>query len=93
MLSLKQVKAHNGEWFSRKNKRFFGDIRYWTKQGKISCHTYLIRSTFAWTDMFDHEKSLHYRINPINPDTFEIEPLIDGIFPSIHSINEWLKTH
>ena len=90
MLSLAQIKKHNQKWFSKGNKKFFGDVSYFVETGK-SGKTYLIRSTYAWTDMFSGVKILHYRANPIAPETFDIEPLIDSIFKSRKEVTEWLE--
>ncbi len=88
---LRQIKAANGQWFSRGNKRFFNDVSYRGYYGKKTGKAYLVRSTYAWTDMFDRPKVLHYRINNINQDTLEIEPLIDQTFNNIFEVKAWLR--
>ncbi len=89
-MTLTQLKQHNPEWFSRKNKRFFNDVSYRLLHSKATGEPYLVRSTYAWTDMFGSPKKLHYRVNPIE-DNFEIGLLIDNIFPSIYAVKDWLK--
>jgi len=90
MITLTQVKAAQPSWFSRKNKKFFGDRTYRTLQA-TSGQTYLVRSTYAWTDMFGKPKQLHYRLNPVNAETHKIESLIDDVFPNINAVKKWLK--
>lgn len=91
MVTLSQVKAVNSKWFSKENKKLFGDINYMVRQGKTSKQPYLIRFTSAWSDMFDGVKKYHYRINKIDPNTLQINSLIDTIFKSKESVREWLK--
>ena len=88
---LRQIRAANGQWFSRGNKRFFGDAEYRGYYSKKTGKAYLVRSTYAWSDMFDQPKRLHYRINNINQDTLEIEPLIDQSFSDIFAVKAWLR--
>lgn len=88
---LQDIKAANEGWFSRSNKRFFNDVSYKAYYGKITGKAYLVRSTYAWSDMFDRPRVLHYRINTINQDTLEIDPLIDDIFKSIFEVKAWLR--
>lgn len=90
MTTLTQVKAAQPEWFSRKNKRFFGDVSYRVLHGKRSGTPYLVRSTYAWTDMFGQPKRLHYRLNPIKPD-LDIGMLIDQQFRDLDAVKAWLK--
>ena len=88
---LRQIKEANGQWFSRGNKRFFGDVSYKAYYGKKSGSPYLVRATYAWSDMFDRPKMLSYRINKVNPNTKEIESLTDDIFNNIFEVKAWLR--
>ncbi len=90
---LRNIKTANPNWFSRGNKRFFGDVSYKGYYGKKTGNPYLIRATYAWSDMFDRPKVLHYRINPVHPDTKKIQPLIDDTFPNIFAVKAWLREH
>lgn len=87
---LSNVKNANPQWFTRENKRFFNDVSYRLLYGKITGKRYLIRSTYAWSDMFDGVKKLHWRINHINDD-LTIGNLTDDIFQSIYDVKAWLK--
>jgi hypothetical protein len=87
---LRELKEHNKTWFNPQNKRLFGDKSYKVLHGQRTGNPYLIRSTTAWTDMFDGVKKLHYRINPIRND-FQILLLIDSIFYSLDEIQAWVK--
>lgn len=87
---LAQIKQANPNWFSRSNKRFFGDINYRLLYGKKSGERFLVRLTNAWSDMFDGVKKPHYRINTINDD-LTIGKLLDQQFADMDSVRAWLK--
>ena len=90
-VTLSDVRAAQPNWFSRKNKRFFGDIQYWvlhSPKGK----PYLLRSTFMWSDMFGQPKTIRYRVSAIKPDTLEVDGLVDEIFHTREAAKEWIKT-
>ncbi len=89
---LRDVKAAQPEWFSRKNKRFFGDVNYRVLYGKVSGERFLVRSTYAWSDMFGAPKRLHYRINRLD-DNLKIRLLVDDAFRSIGDVKDWLKVN
>jgi len=89
MTTLRDVKEANSGWFSLANKRFFNDVAYRVLHGKISKKPYLVRSTYAWSDMFGQEKKLHYRINIIKDD-LEIGSLTDDMFSSNQNVKDWL---
>lgn len=89
--SLSDIKQANSGWFSRGNKRFFGDVSYMAYYGKKTGKLYLVRSTYAWTDMFGSPKTLHYRINNINQDTLDIENLIDDKFDCLADVKAWIR--
>jgi len=88
---LRQIREANEGWFSRGNKRFFGDIDYKAYYGKKTGKAYLVRSTNAWSDMFGSPKRLHYRTNNVNQDTLKIEGLIDQEFSDIFGVKAWLR--
>ena len=92
MANLAHIKAVQPEWFSRENKRFFNDVSYKVLHGKVSKRPYLVRSTYAWTDMFGKPKTLHWRINEIGPD-LKIGRLIDQRFWDYDDVKEWLASH
>lgn len=85
------IKEANEGWFSPENKRFFNDVDYKGYYGKATGKAYLVRSTYAWTDMFGQEPRLYYRINNLDQETLKIEPLIDDEFQSIADVHQWLK--
>lgn len=88
---IQQIKSANPHWFTPENKRFFNDITYYGLYGKKSHLPYLVRSTEAWTDMFGNKPRLHYRINPVNPETLDIENLLDDEFPTYEDVKEWME--
>lgn len=92
MITLNQVKIAQPKWFSSENKHFFNDIKYQVVQ-TVNGQVYLLRSTYAFTDMFGQPKKAHYRLNPINSETHKIELLIDTIFVNIFAVEEWLKNN
>ena len=79
MTTLTEVRAAQPDWFTPENKRFFGDVGYWVLHS-VSGHPYLLRSTYAWSDMFGRPRTLSYKVNVIDPDTLEIDNLIDKTF-------------
>jgi hypothetical protein len=81
----------NKGWFSPENKRFFHDVAYYGLYGKKTHLPYLVRSTEAWTDMFGQKPRLHYRINPVNSETLDIENLIEEGFATMKDVKEWLE--
>lgn len=91
-VTLQDVKIANPGWFSPANKRFFGDCRYAVRYGRKSHQPYLVRSTYAWTDMFGGERRLHYRVNPLD-EALDIRPLIDDSFKHPDDVTDWLREH
>ena len=90
-MKLQDIKQAQPDWFSLKNKRFFGDVSYRALRGKASGKVFLVRSTFAWSDMCGGDRRLHWRVNEIDQDTLIIRGLIDKSFSSIDSVKDWLK--
>ncbi len=89
-ITLAAVRARQPEWFSPQNKRFFGDVSYRVLYGKLTGQPYLVRATYAWTDMFGGPRRLHYRINEL-ADDLTIGSLFDEQFVSIQIVKDWLK--
>jgi hypothetical protein len=87
---MREIKAAQPQWFSRGNKRFFHDVQYAAYYGKATGNRYMVRSTYAWTDMFGNAPRLHYRINRIG-ENHEIQPLVDGEFKTWESVQQWLR--
>lgn len=92
MTTLSEVRAAQPDWFSRSNKKLFGDKSYSVLHGKISGKPFLVRATEAWTHMFGCKPVLHYRVNPIDPETLKIQPLIVKEFKDRTDVKMWLKT-
>jgi len=90
-VTLADVKYAQPGWFSRGNKRMFGDVNYRLLTSKYTKQKYLVRLTSQWSDMFGRPKSYIYRINPINMETLEIEPLNDKQFKSLDSVKDYLR--
>lgn len=88
---LQQIKDAQPKWFSPENKRFFNDVAYKGLYGKKSHRPFLVRSTYAWTDMLSQPKRLHWRINTVNPDTLDIEGLLDEEFRTLEDVRKWLN--
>ncbi len=98
-MTLTELKIHNPQWFSRDNKRFFGDRSYRVLHGKKTGEPYLVRSTYQWSDMLGQPKRLIWRINPIGKtgakwgtdDYYSIRPLIDTEFKNHDDVKAWLR--
>jgi len=97
-VTLSDVKAAQPEWFSRKNKKFFGDISYRVMKGKKSHQPFLVRQTCGWTDMFDRPKRCHLVVNDIKED-LKIGSLVKtGSMPfrqfdDLDDVKDWLAEH
>lgn len=89
---MRKIRQANPNWFSEENRRFFNDVAYMAYYGKTTGKAYLVRSTYAWTDMFG-KKHLHYRINNLDQDTLKVGSLISHEFETIGEIKEWLETN
>jgi len=92
---LKKLIADNSDWFSKGNKRFFNDSQYFFMYSGAG-NRYLVRSTYAWSDMFGQPARLHYRINTItekqdNPDILQVGSLLDDEFKTLDDVKNWLK--
>ena len=97
MTTIAQVMAANPNWFSRDNKRFFGDLSYKVLHGKVSHTPFLVRKTNAWTDMFDGLKKPHFVVNAIEPGTLKVLSMVPGDvehrrFKDIEEVKEFLAT-
>jgi len=89
---LQSVKARQPEWFSRDNRRFFGDVSYRVLYGKATGERYLVRLTSMFSDMFGQPKRHVWRVNVIEED-FKIGALVEDIFSDLWAVKEWLKEH
>jgi len=89
--ALRAVKERQPGWFSRGNKRFFGDLAYFVYYS-LKGQPYFIRKTNAWTDMLGDPKRAHFRINEL-ADDWEIKPLIDEDFKDLEAVKFWLRLH
>jgi len=88
-MTLKDVKRKNVNWFSKANKRFFGDVDYWLYHGRDGQH-YLVRLSKAFSDMFGNIPQYRYYINPVSDDG-EIEHLLDVSFSTRKEAKEFIK--
>jgi hypothetical protein len=89
---LRDIRENNPTWFSASNKRFFGDRSYYGYYGVATGEPYLVRSTYAWTDMLGGKRTLHYRINKLS-DKKEILDLVDDIFVTLDDVKKWLRNN
>jgi hypothetical protein len=87
-MTMADVRAAQPEWFSRKNKRFFGDVSYRIlhAHGKA----FLVRSTYAWTDMLGGSRRLHWRVNELDSNMV-IRKLLDKSFADLDDVKSYLK--
>jgi hypothetical protein len=88
-LTITALRQANTKWFSPANKHFFGDLEYRVLHGK-SKTPYLVRRTYAWSNMFADISKPHWRINPIGVD-LSILSLHDEIFQSLGDVKQELK--
>jgi len=71
-VSIADVRQANPMWFDKRTVRFMGDINHRILHDKQR-QPYLVRLTYAWTDMFGGERIAHWVINPIGAN-LEILP-------------------
>ena len=90
VVTLQAMKSVQPTWFHPKTKRFFGDIRYLLLRGKKSNAYYLVRATYAWTDMFGKPRRLHWRVNFLDRE-LRIKELVESSFNTLNDVKEWLK--
>jgi len=90
-VTVARVRHYNPQWFSKGNKRFFGDSWYRVRKARSGKY-YLLRSTSQWSDMFGGTKKYVYKLNGLTP-MLKIESLVDETFGSIEQVNAWLKQH
>ena len=89
MVTIQEVKQANRTWFGDGNQKFFGDVSYQVLHNKAG-KPFLVRSTYAWSDMFDDKKKLHWRLNSLGDD-LKIRPLIDNVFSDLDAVEDWLE--
>ena len=92
---LKKLISDNHDWFSKINKRFFNDRQYFFMYSGAG-NRYMVRSTFAWSDMFGQPARLHYKINTIKNDQndsyiLRVGNLLDNEFKNMSDVKNWLK--
>ena len=90
MIKLSEVKAKQPNWFSKKNKKFFGDVTYRILHGKISKKPFLVRESYTWSDMFGKPRVLTWHINELE-DNLEIGSFIEKVFRNLDEVKEFLK--
>jgi len=90
LIPLSELKKANPNWFD--GKRFFGDVLYLSKAGKLTGKTYLIRLTSAWSDMFGCQRVFKYRINTVDYKTHHIGDLLPDEFDTILQVKTWLES-
>ena len=89
MVTLTQVKQAQPNWFSPRNKRFFGDIDYKILHGKKTHKAYFIQHSFKWSDMFGLPKRETYLVKEL--DQSLLIPMNALEFTSLDNIKAWLK--
>lgn len=90
MTTIQEVRKANRKWFTPGNKKFFGDVAYSVRHSSVTGKPVLVRSTYAWSDMFGQSRKLHWRINPLDDD-LQIQPLVDEQFASLDAVTFWLR--
>ena len=89
VVTLAEVQQANKTWFGDGNAKFFGDVDYRVLHSEKTGKAYLVRSTYAWSDMFGKKRVLHWRLNPLD-EHLEIRPLVDDVFPDLEAVETWL---
>jgi len=89
MVTMQEIRQANRIWFGNGNEKFFGDVDY-SVVHSVSGKPYLLRSTYAWTDMFGGKRKLHWRLNSLD-DVLKIGSLIDDVFSDLDDVERWLE--
>ncbi len=89
MVTIQEVRRAQRGWFTLANKKFYNDVAYSVRHSAVTGRPYLIRSTYAWTDMCGGARRLHWRINPLSAE-LQIRPLIDIEFKTLDDVKMWL---
>lgn len=90
MATIRQVKERQPDWFSRGNRRMFGDVEYKVLHGKTTGDPYLVRKTSMWSDMFGKPKTFVWRVNSLD-DSLKIGPLVETVFNDLWAVKRWMK--
>jgi hypothetical protein len=88
-LSIADVRQVNPMYFSKENTKFSGDISCRVLHDKQR-KPYLVRFTYAWTDMFGGERIAHWVINPIGAN-LEILPHLLARFATLADVKKILS--
>ena len=88
-LSIADVRQANPMYFSKENTKFSGDISCRVLHDKQR-QPYLVRLTYAWTDMFGGERIAHWVINPIGAN-LEILPHLLARFATLADVKKILS--
>ena len=89
-MTLSEVINSNSVWFSKGNMQFFGDLSYQLVRARSGKY-FLVRETYAWTDMFGREKVKHWRLNEM--DGAKIKSLTPDIFAGFDEVEQWLENN
>jgi hypothetical protein len=87
---LSKIKAAQPAWFSRENRRFFGDVGYYAYRGKTTKKPYLVRETSMWSDMLGQPRTFCFRVNQVNEESLMIESLTDDVFKTLEDAKAWV---
>jgi hypothetical protein len=88
MVTMSELRAAHGDWFTRANKRFFGDRQY--KIINYRGKAWLAQEASGWSDMGGGSKSYHWRLRPIAPD-LTMGQVVDKKFIDFEDCKEWVK--
>jgi hypothetical protein len=88
VVELNDVIRKNPRWFDGREMKIAGDVNYWLRRKRD--RLYLLRSTYAFTDMLGGRKRLHYRLNRIDPDTLKVGSLVGPEFANTQEVGAWL---
>jgi hypothetical protein len=86
--TISELKLAHPRYFAKGNAKFFGDVGYRILHSKHGA-PYMVRKTYAFTDMFDGVRKPHWRVNPIGAN-LAILPLVGESFDSLQAVKAWL---
>lgn len=90
-IALQKIIDANPVWFSRSNKRFFGDRKYLARYGGITGALYLCQETAMW-NWSGGRRQYVWWIHLIN-DNYEVGQRLDIMLEGKVALNQWLRVN
>ena len=87
---LSKIKTAQPSWFSEGNRRFFNDVRFYAYRNKKGT-PFLVQETYRWSDMFGQPRTLAFMVHTVNPETFEIDHMLETAYPTLQDAKDYIE--